>query len=197
MFDNPHDFLKNAFIAYDYRDSLLWLFNGTSRYCYLYAIKSGAFSKYDFGDNGATPPVDIKVTNVVNNYPDYLLQAGSTIYSLIERNDINKDGTTSGNVFTPYRYAANMLTRPMKLENALTLKSIMQIRHIKQINQSASMTMRLFASNDLGHWVELGSLRGTPWKYYRFRLNFSNLIATDRFSGTMLVTQERRTNKLR
>jgi hypothetical protein len=43
----------------------------------------------------------------------------------------------------------------------------------------------------------LHSLRGTPWKYYKFRFTFTNLIATDRFAGTMLITQERRTDKLR
>ena len=41
------------------------------------------------------------------------------------------------------------------------------------------------------------SLRTKPWKYYRFRYNFSGLLATDRFAGTVLITQERRTNKLR
>ena len=62
---------------------------------------------------------------------------------------------------------------------------------------SGTLTLRIFASNDLDHWVELASLRGVPWKYYRFRYDFATLKATDRFAGTMLVTQERRTDKLR
>jgi hypothetical protein len=92
-------------------------------------------------------------------------------------------------------YNTNMLTRPMKLENALALKSIMQVKHIKDMH--GTLEMRLFASNNLTNWVELTSLKGIPWKYYRFRFDFKNLIATDRFAGTMLATQERRTNKFR
>jgi hypothetical protein len=45
--------------------------------------------------------------------------------------------------------------------------------------------------------MEVTSLTGVPWKYYRFKIVLSNMKATDRFSGTVLVTQERRTNKLR
>ena len=107
-------------------------------------------------------------------------------YSFIDRTNINLDNTNDSGL---------MITRPMKLENGLALKSLMQIMHIKEIQ--GSMTLRIFASNNFNNWVELHSLRGTPWKYYRFRYDFTNLKATDRFSGTMLITQERRTDKLR
>jgi hypothetical protein len=60
-----------------------------------------------------------------------------------------------------------------------------------------SMTLRIFASNNLNDWAELHSLRGLPWKYYRFRYDMSDMKATDRFGGSVLITQERRTNKLR
>lgn len=211
-------FLRNAFIAYDYRDSLLWIFNN-SRYAYIYSLKSGTFSRYDFGTHVETvdnieTQVDNVVTNVVNNYPDYLLQINSTLLSLISR-DIDYADTAL--------YDAMLENRPMKLENALALKSIMQVRHICQFSpytvtethedpethenvettetRRGTMSLHIYASNNLdtepNSWVELHSLRGTPWKYYRFRYDFSNLIATDRFAGTMLITQERRTNKLR
>lgn len=197
-----NEYLKNAFIAYDYRDSLLWLFDGVISTCYVYSIKSGTFSKYDFGVN--------IVTNVVNNYPDYLLQAGTVAYTLTGRPDINLDGTGSGAGFTPYKYNATMLSRPMKLENAFALKSIMQVKHVTDFASDTyiytensetvtanTLQMRIFASNNLKNWVELTSLRGTPWKYYRFMYDFRELIATDRFAGTIIVTQERRTDKLR
>jgi len=144
---------------------------------------------------------------VVNNYPNYLLQnSDKTVYSLTERPDINAD-YASGTNFN--RYAATMLTRPMKLENALALKTIMKVNHIEHFTTSdvvsggtttplkASLTFRLFASNNLENWVELTSLTGVPWKYYRFRYDFANLKATDRFAGSVIITQERRTNKLR
>jgi len=171
------DYLKTADIAYDYRDSLLWIIKNTDT-IWVYNIKSGIFSRFYCGQN--------IISNAVADYPDYLLQSGTDIYTLTGRD-------------TPYAddndYDALLETRPMKLENALALKSIMQIRHILQTE--GSMTLRIFASNNLNDWVELNSLRGTPWKYYRFQYNFSGMKANDRFAGTVLITQERRTNKLR
>ena len=172
------DYLQTAFIAYDYRDSLLWIFNG-SAVCYNYSIKSGTFSRYDFG---LSP-----VTNVVNDYPDYLLQSGTQVFSLLHRPDINSDDGST--------YSAYMLTRPLKLGDSLALKSIMRMKNIKDM--SGTMSVSIEGSDDLNNWRTLMSLRTKPWKYYRFRYNFSGLLATDRFAGTVLITQERRTNKLR
>lgn len=171
------DFLANCFIAYDYRDSLLWIFNDGAPTCYVYSIKSGTFAKFS----------QFAIRNVVNNYPDYLLQdMYGKVYSLMGRYDINDDDA---------EYFANILTRPMKLENSLVLKSIRQVRHITDME--GTMKLRIFASNNLRQWAELTSLRGTPWKYFRFRYDFSGLKATDRFAGSIIVTQERRTDKLR
>ena len=181
------DYLKNAFIAYDYRDSLLWIFNpnsGYATYCYIYSMKTGTFAKYYFTS---------AITNIVDNYPDYLLQSGTSVFSLLNRPNINSTEESANT------YTATMITRPMKLENALALKSIMQVKHIHDMQ--GSLTLRIFASNKLSQsdsdWVELFSLRGVPWKYYKFRYDFTGLKATDRFAGTMLITQERRTDKLR
>ena len=85
---NFHDYLKGSFIAYDYRDSLLWIFNPgitNNHYCYIYSIKSGTFGKYYFGK------LEV-INNVVNFYPDYLLQGIGTVYSLNNRPNINLDG---------------------------------------------------------------------------------------------------------
>lgn len=186
IFGSFQSYLKNAFIAYDYRDSLLWIMNGTS-ICYLYSIRSGTFSHYHF---------PVPINNVVNYYPDFLLQdtgqQTSKLYSLMERTPIADDIIST--------YEGFFTTRPMKFENALALKSIMQIIHIKQI-ESGTVTMRIFASNNLDKdsttWVELHSLRGEPWKYYKFRFDFANWKATDTFAGSVVVTQERRIEKLR
>ncbi len=199
-------FLRTARIAYDYRDSLLWIFDGASHtsnnvttigspICWVYSIKSGTFARYDFGN--------VTIVSSVNNYPDTLLQSGTKVYSLLERDNINEDNST---------YNATIKTRPMKLENGLALKSIMQIKHIKYFapyttsevvdgqtitTQWPQSAFKIYASNNLMDWVEIQSLRGTPWKYHKFRYDFSGLKATDRFAGTVLVTQERRTDKLR
>ena len=189
--DTPFQaYLKNAYIAYDYRDSLLWIFYGAthpvdntqitgSQYCYIYSVKSGTFARYDFGSNSI-------ISNVVADYPDYLLQSEQNIYSLMGRDNINEDNRT---------YAGQIITRPMKLENAFALKKLIQVRHVSQME--GSMTLHIFASNNLNHWGELHSLLGTPWKYYKFQYDFENLKATDRFAGSVIITQESRENKLR
>lgn len=169
-------FCRACLTAFDSRDALLWLF-GSGNTCYVYSIASGAY---------ATKTLEWIVTNTVNNYPDFLLQTDDKVYSLLARPDINEDENT---------YTARLISRPMKLENALAMKSIMQVRHIADME--GTMTLRVFASNNLTSWIELHSLRGMPWKYYRFRYDFTGLKATDRFAGTVVVTQDRRANKMR
>lgn len=177
------DYLKSAYIAYDYRDSLLWIFNG-SEWCYIYSIKSGTFSRYAF---------DNVISAAINNYPDYLLQSGTKLYSLLNRPNINSLEEQNNS------YSGQMITRPMKLENAFALKKLIQIMHVHQME--GSLSLRIFASNNLKReastWVELHSLLGTPWKYYKFQYDFTGLKATDRFAGTVVVTTEERTDKLR
>lgn len=199
-----NEYLKNSFISYDYRDSLLWIFNGSrstnNNYCYIYSIKSGTFGKFCFGTHKVeNEDVETKVINVINNYPDYLLQTddGNKIYSLLNRDDISSAlGIYSGLI---------LLTRPMKLENGFALKSIMDIHHVKDfvrytINnevKTGTIGFYMWGSNNCQDWVHLSSLRGIPWKYYRFGYCFNDLTARDRFSGSIIVTQERRTDKLR
>lgn len=179
------DFLSTAFIAYDYRDSLLWIFDGTgtgSRYCYVYSIKSGTYSMFDFGDG-------VVIERAVNNYPDYLLQRKSNhhVYSLTNRVNVNADIST---------YSPKLKSRPMKLENALALKRIIRMIHVKDF-QNGSIAFSMYGSNDAKNWWQLTSLRSIPWKYYRFEYSFSGLKATDTFSGTVVVTEEVRTDKIR
>lgn len=202
-------FIRQAFMAYDYRDSLLWIFDGAthgsgqsavtgSRYCYVYSLKEGVFGRYDFG-------AGVIVSNVVNSYPDYLLQIGTKVFSLLERPDINEDGEMvtqvnpetheSEDVWVPNIYGGTLVTRPMKFDNALALKSIMRIQTVKEM--AGQVRYEVYASNDLKSWKRLLSLRGTPHKYYRMVFRFTDMLATDRFGGIVAVTQERRVNKLR
>jgi hypothetical protein len=133
------------------------------------------------------------IDSVVNFYPDYLLQdTQKKVFSLTNRVDINEDENV---------YTASFLTRPMKLENAFALKTISEVVHAHAIQDNDCLRLRIFASNNLKQnadsWVEIHSLLGNPWKFYRLRYDFSNLRATDRFAGSVLVTQEIRTDKLR
>lgn len=179
------EFLQEAVIAYDYRDGLLWIFKDNSENAWIYNIKSGTFGRYALTATTPASPI-----TVVNNYPDYLIQEAGKVYSLMERVDINDDNST---------YAASMKTRAMKLGGGMTLKSIMRMKNIFDINgQDGSLSVQIWAKNNLNDaWVQLTHLRGVPHKYYQLRYTFTNLLAKDRFAGTVLITQERRTNKLR
>jgi hypothetical protein len=178
------EYLKSSFMAYDYRDSLLWIFNeqqsnnSNTYYYYIYAIKTGAFSKVQLPN---------LVKGVVSDYPDSLVQDTSQVGSMTKRKDINRDTDT---------YSALLVSRPLKLENAIALKSIMQAKHVFD-TATATLSWTVQASNNAKTWVQLTSLRGIPWKYYRFTYSFTNLKPTDAFSGTILITQERRTNRMR
>jgi hypothetical protein len=180
-------FLKTASIAYDYRDGLLWIFNGNdTANAWIYNIKSGTFGRYQVVDEEQQTAQAI---SVVNNYPDYLIQRGEVVYSLIERVNINDETDT---------YAASLITRAMKLGGGMTLKSIMRMKNIFDIHSGGTLSVEIWAKNNLNDaWVQLTHLRGVPHKYYQLRYTFTGLLATDRFAGTVLITQERRTNKLR
>ena len=183
-------YLDKSIIAYDYRDSQLLLIDPNKGVQWVYNMKSSTFSKAKMLD--ATEPQ--KVIRVLNDYPDNLIQGDITtqgghkyqLFSLLEKPDENGDTST---------YSGTVLTRPMKLENGLSLKTIMDLKNIYAME--GTLTLYIYGSNNCKNWLEINSLTGVPWKYYRFKIVFSSMKATDRFSGTVLVTQERRTNKLR
>ena len=173
------EFLRGCNIAYDYRDSLLWILNENYEWHYVYNIKSGTFALMDD---------DVTFARVVSDYPDNLLQdTEGQVYTLLNRPDQNED---------VQMYEAYITTRPMKFGNALTLKSMREIKHLKDLREG-EMHVTLWASNDGKQWVRLNSLRGKAWRYFRLRYAFTGMAATDRFIGTVFVTQERRQWRLR
>lgn len=176
------DFLAGCSIAYDYRDSLLWVFNANGNYGwhYVYNMKSGTWSKMTD---------EVAWQHEVSDYPDTLLQnVDGEVYSLLGKPDQNDDTT---------QYEAYVTTRPMKFGNALTLKSVRQMKHLKDMAKRADFAVELWAGNDCRQWVRLHSLQGQAWRYFRVKYKMKKLAATDRFIGTVFVTQEREEEKLR
>lgn len=179
-----NEFLNGAKLAYDYQYSLIWIFSSNKPYAYTYSLRTGTFARHML--------YTTNVLNIANDYPDILIQKSDTkVYTTHRLLDIN-DSTIA-----PSTVDAFILTRPMKLENALALKSIMQMRHIHTLDASATLAVTMYASNNLRSWQVLGSLASTPWKYYRFKYVINGMKYVDTFAGTVLITQERRTNKLR
>ena len=176
------DFLAGCSIAYDYRDSLLWVFNANGNYGwhYVYNMKSGTWSKM----------IDeVAWQHEVSDYPDTLLQnADGEVFSLLGKPDQNDDTA---------QYEAYITTRPLKFGNVMTLKSIRQMKHLKDMAKRADFAVELWAGNDCRQWVRLRSLQGQAWRYFRVKYKMKKLAATDRFIGTVFVTQERELEKLR
>lgn len=173
-------FLKNCKIAYDYRDSLLWIINPSEKQCYIYSIESGCVSM---------KTLTINIVTVVNDYPDSIiygsyLEGGEVrhaAFSLVDRPDINED---------KLEYSAFIITRPLKVGDAMALKGIVTrklVMNIDNTNGSASekVIFRMYGSDDMEKWAQLKSFGGRGFKYYKFILLFDNLIATDTFSGVI------------
>lgn len=173
-------FVRNAFLAYDYRDSLLFIYNVSYDYAYVYNLLDGTFATISLGSK--------RIQRAVSNYPDTLLQdAGYIVYSF-SKIPVAQDDT---NV-----YSGTFTTRPLKLGSSIQLKTIHQIVHLFN-SSGGTLNLHVYASNDCRNWVELHSLHGKPWKYYRFSYTLSNISASDTFAGTVIDFAPRFTNKIR
>lgn len=173
-------FVRNAFLAYDYRDSLLFIYNVSYDYAYVYNLLDGTFATISLGSK--------RIQRAVSNYPDTLLQdADNNVYSFSKIPVAQADTQTYSGTFT---------TRPLKLGSSIQLKTIHQIVHLFN-SADGTLKLRVYASNDCRNWVELHSLHGKPWKYYRFSYTLSNISASDTFAGTVIDFAPRFTNKIR
>lgn len=173
------DFLRGAVIAYDYRDSLLHIYNQAQAYKYVYSIKDHTFGKAS---------VDKGIHSVANVYPDNLVQKkDGSVFSFARRPDVNSDVA---------KYSGTFTTRPLKLGSSIELKTITQICHLCD-TVDGELKLRVYGSNDCRMWHELMSLRGKPWKYYTFQYSLSNFAAADTFAGTIVDYQSRFADKIR
>jgi hypothetical protein len=71
------------------------------------------------------------------------------------------------------------------------------VRSLKLFNDNAIATLTLYGSNDLKDWSrsELHSLNGKGYRFFKYRYEFTNLKATDSYSGLVLDTQVRYTDR--
>ena len=167
-------------IAYDYIDSRLIISRADKGYSYVYNISDGSISKI------ILPEV---ITNVVNDYPDYLMQSTTKkIYSLYEKSLEEADSTIK---------TAFALTRPMKLSGPVSKASIRQLMTVGMWNKTSSQVgVKLYLSDDLQTWYEDVSRFGTGAKYYRIAI-FIKMLPSERLSGTIITSQDRRINNFR
>jgi hypothetical protein len=178
-YDSFIDFIQDCQIAYDYRDSQLWLTNPSYDYHWVYNMKSGTLARKI--DNHS-------YSAIVPDYPDTLLQSGTDVFSMYEEPNINRDKNT---------YSGYFITRPMKFEQAMALKSLRDLKHIKDMSPEAEIVLTIYASNDCASWQQLPSLRGRGFKYFKFKYEFENMKAADAFCGTVLYYTTRLTDRIR
>lgn len=173
------DFLKDCFIAYDYRDSILRIFSKGKSYQYIYNMVDKTFSMVNSG---------IEAQAVVNDYPDNLIQdTNGNVYSLTSKPDINEDTES---------YSGSFTTRPLKLGGSMTLKSLRAVKNLFDSDEG-TIGLEIYGSNDCKHWCKLPSLAGKPWKYFTFKYTLQNFKAADSFAGSIVEVQSRREDKMR
>lgn len=174
------DFIKDCMIAYDYRDSLLRIYNKSKSYQYIYNMVDKTFSVVSNND--------VFVKAVVNDYPDNLIQdTEGNVYTLTGKPDVFDDDRL---------YSGEIITRPLKLGGSMILKSIRDIKHLcDTIN--GTLQLEIFGSNDCREWTPLTSTGGKPYKYYTFKYIFNNFLAGDSFAGSVVEIQRRRDDKMR
>lgn len=176
-------FISNCMIAYDYKASLLRIFSKSYNYHYVYNMVEKNFTvAQNYAEEG------ISCRNVVNNYPDNLVQYSNGLVYSLTGIPLSEDDA--------YNYAGSFTTRPLKLGGSMNLKSLRAVKHLFD-SDNGKIAMEIYGSNDCKHWNKLISLGGKPWKYFTFKYALTNFKATDSFAGSIVEVQNRREDKIR
>ncbi len=125
------------------------------------------------------------IVSVVPGYPASIMQRadGQLIrFDTREDNDTYRDGI--------------LLTRPIAFDDPYALKVINDLRMLYTKIGDAKCTIQMYVSNDGEHWMPLNSLRKHAYKWYRFRIR-THLRDTDALTALTVLTETRRTNKIR
>lgn len=175
-------YLKGARIAFDYASNRLFIYNADKTYSYLYNFDNTTTTKLVFG-NG------LKIVSSVLDYPDSIIQdEEGGLYSLYNKEDVNSITERADGI---------LITRPIKMGNALTLKSIYQLKNLKRVfSKDSVVKYSIYGSNDNVTYYKIGSRFGKPYSFYRIVI-YTRILPKEALSGTIITKEERRTNKIR
>lgn len=127
------------------------------------------------------------------SYPDVYLSytveenAASTIFAKLSDTPLRQDDTNE--------YSYEIVSRPIKLDGAMYLKSLRRVRELYTSSRADACKLELYGTNKLSEpWIKLTSLGGKPYRFYMYRMT-GTLDATDSIAGLMLETQVRYTDK--
>jgi len=188
------DYIRDGacFMAYDYIDSRIYIVNPAYGFAFVYCTADGTISK-------AILPT--RMTNAVNDYPDYLLQG-------VVMEEVQSVEVPVQHVYSFYgkqreeevadRQLGFLLTRPMKLAGPVSKTSLRQLMNVGMWNKAGGSAVKteIYLSDDLQTWYPDISRFGAAAKYYRLAL-YVKMLPTERLSGTILTEQPRRTNNFR
>jgi hypothetical protein len=178
------EILKTCKIAYDYVNKLLRIFpkENTGKY-YVFSLESREFATVYLGTEEDGKKLEVKA--VVADYPSSIIQMNDKLYrpSEVDDNTSTKKGL--------------LLTRPMMLGEAFSLKKLQDLRlHYSKFDGTSKCNVVVYVSNDGANWMQLRSLRRKAYKYYRFAI-ITEMKDMDALSGMVLRYELERTNKLR
>ena len=175
---NPYDLgidlPINAKMAYDYKNSRLWII-GDSDYVYIFSMKTGTFAQYLMEDH---------IKSVHNLYPDNIFQTESGKILSLDTLDINSDSNS---------YNGVLISRPIKMMDILSYKSIEDLE-CHYTGENAEVT--LYGSTDHINWYQVPHFKSKPWKYFVLKIELSNFMANDVFSGITLAFKPKRVFRL-
>ena len=153
-------YVYGARMAFDYASNRLLVYNPNKTYSFFYHFDNDTVSKMVI--NGGK-----RIISSVLDYPDTIIQDESgELYSLYTKEDVSVKDTRQYGV---------ILTRPLKLGAALSMKSVKQIRHLSSNKGNGSFVKYiLYGSNDNINYYRISSRFGKPYKYYRVAI-YTNL----------------------
>lgn len=175
-------YLEGARMAFDYSSDRLLIYNPKRKYVFVHSFRNGTMTKMVLPNKAA-------VVTSVSDYPDTLMQdSAGKVYSVYTKEDMNA---------VKEQRQGYAMTRPLKLGAPLSLKSVRQVKNLSALGTDGSFVKySLYGSNDGRNYVQVSSRFGKPFKYYRLGI-YTNLRPAESFAGTVIVTDERRTNKMR
>ncbi len=166
-------YIENCVIIYDYRNQRLLVINEYADYHYIYSITGKTWSM-----------AKNRIEYAVNSYPDaYAVYAGCLVNmsgNMYEGIEMNEGGSI-------------IVTRALKFGDANAMKRVMGVR----LNGGkSSCKMILYGSNDLDHWMVVGSANakrmtvaagGTAYRFFKLAANVGIQLGAALVSATFNV----------
>ena len=175
-------YLNGCRMAYDYVAKRIIVYNPDKDYAYVYKIDTQSWHRFCFGK---------RLVNALNSYPEALVstseegQANQGVY------DFSVPAESEGAEALP----GVVYTRELILDGVDVYKAISRLK-IRGRYADGHVKWQLQGSNDGVSYVNLHSLRGPSWKWYRLAI-VTLLGPKERVSYIELDYEPRFTNKIR